>query len=112
MLICDAPVLWFAPTFFFASLPPSPCHTSVSISLVACATFFRHVTRLDVRFIPLRLPRCTLSGEQKFQGEDMMSPAAFQPKPEVSDLEMAGGERTRSARDLYDEPSPERKVTW
>ncbi|CAM9620480.1 unnamed protein product [Ectocarpus sp. 12 AP-2014] len=45
---------------------------------------------------------------QKFQGEDMLSPAAFQPKPEVSDLEMAGGEGL-SARDLLDEPSTERK---
>ncbi|CAM9332913.1 unnamed protein product [Hapterophycus canaliculatus] len=39
----------------------------------------------------------------------MMSPAAFQPKPEVTDLEMAGGGAGLSARDLFDEPSPERK---
>lgn len=34
----------------------------------------------------------------------MMSPAAYQPKPDVTDLEMAGGGM------LLDEPSTERKV--
>lgn len=58
----------------------------------------------------LILPSRTVFGKQSFQGEDMMSPAAFQPKPEVTDLEMAGGGAGLSARDLFDEPSPERKV--
>lgn len=39
----------------------------------------------------------------------MLSPAAFQPKPEVSDLEMAGGVGLSDAG-LLDEPSTERKV--
>lgn len=38
-----------------------------------------------------------------------MSPAAFQPKPEVSDLEMVGGGGL-TGRGLLDEPSPEQKV--
>ncbi|CAN0097661.1 unnamed protein product [Pylaiella littoralis] len=48
------------------------------------------------------------AAQQKFQGEDMMSAAAFQPKPDVTDLEMAGGAGL-SGRDLLDEPSTERK---
>ena len=39
----------------------------------------------------------------------MLSPAAFQPKPEVSDLEMAEGVGLGDAG-LLDEPSTERKV--
>lgn len=39
----------------------------------------------------------------------MLSPAAFQPKPEVSDLEMAAGVGLGDAG-LLDEPSTERKV--
>lgn len=39
----------------------------------------------------------------------MLSPAAFQPKPEVSELEMAGGVGLSDAG-LLDEPSTERKV--
>lgn len=91
---------------------------SVSRSRGLCLSSSHDPVRLSVRLpsgVPLSRPFRstirTLHRVQKLQGEDMLSPAAFQPKPEVSDLEMAGGEGL-SGRDLLDEPSTERKVLF
>eukprot|EP00752_Nemacystus_decipiens_P005604 g5072.t1 len=58
--------------------------------------------------MPSELGRGAVMAAQKLQGEDMLSPAVFQPKPEVSDLEMAEGVGL-SDTGLLDEPSTERK---